>query len=333
MRALLKHLTVFLATLIVGIGAAFALLLLPPAQTAFSSPGVTETAQTQNPRTISNTEVVRAEAVKTVKKPETAPNPLDKVWANDRGLFYKGYGIKKTCVTNNVEYRNLDCKLKITKNGKTLEAFTADYILENWLQFGLFNFLGGRDKQLIVHTYSGGAHCCYDYMIYDLSPGFRKIYDSRKYDAANDIGNELFPEDMDGDGVYEFRRDVMAYDSFHASHADSVFPPAIFEYDPKKRQFDFARRRFSSYFKSEILQSQRWLEWGRQTCKNESPDSCKLTERWFVRAKFLNLIYGGRQTEGWKYFEENYIFEDKESYRKDIKDAFRDDVTYRSIYR
>jgi hypothetical protein len=221
MRPFLKRLTVFLGTLVVGLGAAFAWLIPPHIQPPFSPASVTETSRTESLQI----DYTRREVVKPVEEPAENPNPLDKIWAKERKLSYLGYEIKKECEQVGIF---LNCKLKIRKNGKTLDKIAVEYSRDYWLKFGLFNFLGGKDKQLIIHTYSGGAHCCYAYFIYDLSPGFRKIYDSTRYDAANDIGNELFPVDIDNDGVYEFRRDVMAYDYFHASHADSVFPSAIF---------------------------------------------------------------------------------------------------------
>jgi len=53
--------------------------------------------------------------------------------------------------------------------------------------FGLFNFLGGRKKQLIVGGYSGGAHCCWQYRIDSPFPPVIFKYNHRagKYLPAN----------------------------------------------------------------------------------------------------------------------------------------------------
>ena len=162
---------------------------------------------------------------------------------------YQGFTILKKCIGNE-DFDN-NCQVKIVKNKKVLARFDSqkDY----WVKFSLFNFLGGNDKQLIIHTYSGGAHCCNDYVIYDLKPTFRKVYDSTKFDSGSEIGNYLTPIDIDKDGVFEFQRSVMTFDYFHTSHASSVFPPVIFRYDKKKARYDFANKVFPNFVISQPL--------------------------------------------------------------------------------
>src|SRR4029079_3642213 len=160
-------------------------------------------------------------------------------------------------------------------------------------QYGLFDFLGTGKKQLVVHTYSGGAHCCYDYVIYDLSPKFRTIYDSRLQDSGNDVGNELVPTDLNGDGVYEIRQDVMAFDYWFASHANSIFPPAILQYDKKSGHYRPANKKFSEHIKAELDNLLK------------GPDAITDPET-SVRARILYLLYAGERDEAMKVFEQEY---------------------------
>ena len=150
------------------------------------------------------------------------------------------------------------------------------------------NFLGGEKKQLIVHTYSGGAHCCYDYYIFDLTPRFRTIYSSAKFDSGNEIGSELVPVDIDGDGVFEFHRRVESFAYFYASYADSNKPTALFAYDRKKQSYQLANKKFPEYI---LADNERGLEW---FAKNE-PELNDLDRRYIVRMEFLNFIYSGHK--------------------------------------
>jgi hypothetical protein len=47
---------------------------------------------------------------------------------------------------------------------------------------------------------------------------------------------------------------------------------------------------------------------------------------------FLFMIYAGSKAEAWDYFDINYDFQDKELYRRDVKNLFAMDPTYKSIY-
>jgi hypothetical protein len=166
-------------------------------------------------------------------------------------------------------------------------------------------------------------------MIYDLSPGFRKIYDSRKDDSIfNDIGNELFSVDIDGDGVYEFRRHVMRFEYSYVR----VFPLAIFGYDGVKKQYQPANKKYSRYILAGLEDTRRWVEWNRQNCRNEHEGSCLNNERYLVSATFLAMVYAGREGEAWQYFEYNYNFDKKEKVAAAARHQFSSDVTYRSIY-
>jgi hypothetical protein len=330
MKALPKYPSVFAAAFLAGSAAVFLWLFISNTKTSTGSPPSTMATETA-PVDVGPAEPeVKTTVEETPEEPDEEPNPLEKVWVKDKSLSYKGYKITKECDRIDDEFST--CWLKIRKNGKVLNAIEANYARDNWLVFGLFNFLGGKDEQLVVHTYSGGAHCCYDYRIYDLDPGFRKIYDSTPLDSANDIGNELFPVDINKDGVFEFRRDVMAFDYFHAGHADAVFPPAIFEYDKRRGQYRLANRKFGKFVISEQEQNLRHLETERKKSPSESEEMRLLNERYIVRSVFLSLVYAGREAEAWKYLDENNNFDHKEEYRKDVEDQLISDVTYRSIY-
>ena len=255
---------------------------------------------------------------------------VENIWTEEEKISYEDYQITKKCLSEE-EYSAPDdnCTLKIFKNKKLLTKFNSSH--SGWLQHGFFNFLGKNDKQLIVNTYSGGAHCCDDYIIYELKPSFRTIYDTRKLDSGSDIGNQLIPVDIDGDGIFEFYQSVMTFDYFYESHAGSVFPPAVFAFDKDKNEFVLANKKFPNFVMKELDKNLRRVE--NYTGKNQSENTRKMYERYIVRMKFLYLVYAGKESKAWEYFNENYVFEDKEDYRQDVKKKIFKDLTYKSIYK
>jgi hypothetical protein len=254
---------------------------------------------------------------------------LDKIWIEKENFSTGAYRITKKCIDKNSISITDNCEIKIFKAQKPLASFKADSV--NWLQFGFFKLLDERDRQLIVYSYSGGAHCCIDYVIYDLKPDFRVIYDSRQFDSGAQIGNYLTPVDIDGDGVLEFHQSVMAFDYFFASHADSVFPPAVFSYRPQTGRYELANRDFPGFVMDELEKNLAWLKKYRQTA-GQPEFQKQTTERYILRKNFINLVYAGKEAEAWTYFDENYRFEDREEFRAAVRKRFSEDVVYKSIY-
>ena len=262
-------------------------------------------------------------------------DPPEKIWIKDDRYNYLGFTFGKTCAANEEPYS--DCGLTIEKHGKVLNRINFRHFPLEEVQYGLFNLLGGEDKQLIFQLYTGGVNCCFIYTIYDLEPEFHIIYDSTKnYGREDEIGNRLVPVDIDHDGVYEFRQDVTTFDYFFASHADSVFPPAVFAYDRKEKSYKIANKKFPDFVLSTMRRNRFLLEKGGEGEKDES-ESVRLVNmrnehRYRVQMTFLFMIYAGNKAEAWDYFDINYDFQDKELYRRDVKNLFAMDPTYKSIY-
>lgn len=293
-----------------------------------------ESPQPLETETIISVETPLAEvAVETVENEDEFRAALEDIWIEDDEVFYEGYKISKECV--NIEGDRNNCRLKIKNKGKISAEIDLEYGLKNWLQYGVINLLGENDKQLIVHTYSGGAHCCYDYIIYDLKPTFRVIYDSRKFEPATEIGNELVPVDIDGDGVFEFQQDVMAFDYMApGGHATSTFPPAIFSYNKQKNRYEIANKRFPNYVLNELNKNLAGHDqWVKDNAKYGTIITQEELDEISIREKTIYLIYAGKEKEGWKFFDENYKFQFREKFKKEIKESLSKDPTYLSIYK
>lgn len=275
------------------------------------------------------------------------PSKLDDAWISANALRVGGFRIFRRCSKENEDNVG-QCTLTIRRGKKILWTAEVEPDQPDWLKYGLFRFIPGRRKQLVVHTYSGGAHCCYDYHIFDLSSSqLRTLYDSSRYNSATQIGNALTPVDIDKDGTYEFYQDVMAFDYWgFAGHASATFPPAIFAFDSGTQKFVFANRRFHAYvirlMKQNLAQLKAWQEENNdRNAGTPSTITDDETNEVVVREKFLYLVYAGREHDAWPYFKANYKTANGDGYQdqfrdkfiREFKQTFVADPTYRSIYR
>jgi hypothetical protein len=278
----------------------------------------------------------RVEAVRLANPPQPAESPaqstreqqsLDDMFIEGDRLSYAGYDVE----------RSYDSEEKVSsavirKEGKTVVALRDGGLGPESTEIGLFPFRGGETKQLVIMQYTGGAHCCSIYRIYELTPKLRLIFNDEEY-GIDSVGNGLQPEDLDGDGRYELLQSVMTFDYFHMSHASSVFPTAIFSYDEKARKYLPANRRFSTYLLEGIEGDLKHLEEERAKLDGGNDIISLEAYRSAVLQVTLKYIYAGRRADGWQLFEREYQLSDKDEIRADLKKLLATDPVYQSIYR
>jgi hypothetical protein len=250
---------------------------------------------------------------------------LEKVFTKDDRLSYQGYVIEKSQTKGEESWF-----ATLRRGSKTVAKFEAGWNKE-WTNFGLFPFVSSEPKQLIVEQYSGGAHCCYSYWIYDLSTNPRLLFDSGKYGT----GNSLVPADINGDGLFELKQSVMAFDYFHMSHASSVFPQGIFAYDKKAGEYRPANRRLSAYALGGLEKDIKELETLKAVGNPDNDDT--YSERYFsaVLQVTLKYIYAGKSDEGWAFFNREYKTHEgigKEKMRAEIDETLQEEPVYKYIY-
>jgi hypothetical protein len=240
---------------------------------------------------------------------------------------YAGYEIRKR-----EDEKKKEIEITVTKNRKKFLSYKVEQMLSvQSLDIALFPFLSQKSKQLVSMEYSGGAHCCWGYKIYELSPKFRKIFDGDNY-GMDWLGYELDPIDIDKDGTYEFTQSVMAFDYFRVSHASSVFPTAVFAYNKAQGKYTLANRRFSNYL---LINMPQYLKEAQAKNLSFVEDSKHFPQEDYVQAisrVILDYIYAGEREKGFEYFEKNYKMSDKDEFRKELKETLRKDPIYQSIY-
>ncbi|HEY7183241.1 MAG TPA: hypothetical protein VIC84_17545 [Blastocatellia bacterium] len=248
---------------------------------------------------------------------------LEGVFTKDERLIYQDYEISRSAKPGADSWT-----ITVNKNGKTLSKFEIGATKSNgWANLGLFNFLGGQSKQLIVEGYSGGAHCCMDYRIIDLSPKYRVLYDSNEWR----VGSGLTPVDLDKDGVFEFIQSVMTFDYFYVSHARSPFPKAIFKYDLKTGKYLPANNLFPDEVAQDLDKDMAEVAQFKQD--PEGSDAYEREE--YVAAALrtlLKYVYSGREPQAWAFFDAEYKLDDKQKLRSDVKKLLRGCAIYNYIY-
>lgn len=251
---------------------------------------------------------------------------LESIFTKGDKLVYQGYEITRFARPSADSWT-----ITIKKNGKIQKRFEIGATMsKDWAKLGLFNFLGGRGKQLIVEGYSGGAHCCWEYKIIDLSPTYRVLYDSDDWN----VGYDLNPVDLDKDGVFEFTQSVMTFDYFPLSHAYSAFPPAVFKYNHRAGKYLPANRLFQSRVTQGIeAKLTKIAEWNKRPGLEKRTSIIEPEYAATSLDVFLRYLYSGREKRAWDFFDKSYKLGDKQEIKFGIKRELRGCAIYKYLYR
>jgi hypothetical protein len=253
-------------------------------------------------------------------------DPFEAVYIDGDKLSYQGYDVERTS-----DAAGRQSFATIRKKGRVIATLRNGGLGKESTRFGLFSLLGDPSKQLVILQYTGGAHCCWTYKIYDFHPQLHLIFDDEDY-GLDYLGYELLPRDIDDDGKFELTQAVMTFDYFHMSHASSVFPVAVFSYNEKSRSYVPANQRFSAYVLQDMEKDLNALE---RASRDVNAEDAKPREQYLsaVLRVLLKRIYAGDEAEAWKFFNTEYRLSDKIELKNDIRKALRHDPIYRSVYK
>lgn len=215
----------------------------------------------------------------------------------------------------------------VRKNGRLLAAHHEGVVLwdkddsrgRGSTQFGLFPALGMKDKQLFIYQFSSGLHCCCTYLVYDLYPDFRLVFNSEDYPVSDSTG-ESSVVDIDGDGVFElvFSSNWFAYFG-GLPFVSSPLPQIVFRYNKEARKYYPANPRYSTYVLKTIEDDIKHIK--------DYPGYLAP-----VLSVMLEYIYAGKENLAWAIYERYYTNSDKESMRQEIKQRLKSDRIYQFIY-
>ena len=145
---------------------------------------------------------------------------------------------------------------------------------------------GNTTPEFFISRFSGGAHCCAEIQILDLVQGQWRIVDGGRWD-----GDEIIPEDADGDGEQEI------------VHGDDRF---LYRYScyacaaPPSRVFKLVAGTLADVTLSPLYRAldEKGLPSFREGCANHDNGACA---SYVAAASRL-----GRRDEAWKFMLEHY---------------------------
>lgn len=216
----------------------------------------------------------------------------------------------------------------IKKANKTLAIHREGIAQPYGSSVELISLLGSDKKQLVVSQYTGGAHCCNNYWIYDLSPKFRLLFRSKDFSTIGYSDSQKLFQNIDSDADLEIVDNTPAFHYFDdLAFVSSPVPTLIFDYNHRTKKFELANRRFNGY----LLKDQAGWIAGSQAVRDSDPSQHRVDSLGIL----LSFIYAGREATGWKYYHQEKARSSWGQYfHKDtlIKKTLNAEPAYRSIY-
>jgi hypothetical protein len=245
---------------------------------------------------------------------------LDKVFIQENKLPYAGYDVERSF--DSITQRSF---ATIKKNGETLVHLDHGFFLKDSTKIGLFSLLGKDAKQIIIGQYSGDAHCCWMYKIYELTKKINLIFDGEEYHSSN-IGIV----DIDGDRKYEHVLDsYFILDDL--SNAESVRPEFVLFYNENEGKYILEKDKFTNYLLRNI--EEYIQEYEAISMKISINDSNVYREYLSAILKIIiTYIYAGKDREGWEFYNKRYRYANKNVIRSEIVTNLKEDPIYKAIY-
>lgn len=250
---------------------------------------------------------------------------LERAFIKGTRLTYGGYVVTRA-------FSERESFAVISRGGREMARVADGAPRDYATRIGLFPFLGGNGKQLVVEQYTGGAHCCMVYRVYDLGAELRTLFDGDEF-GIDEIGEDINVVDADRDGRYEFTQMVMAFDYFMTSHANSVFPTALFAYDEAAGRYVPSNKKFSAYLLRGVARDIAKVKaLNRRMTKKERASTFHGEHFHAVLDVLLKYVYAGEEEKGWKFFDAHYLLGDKSEVEAGVKEKLSESAIYRATY-
>jgi hypothetical protein len=170
---------------------------------------------------------------------------------------------------------------------------------------------------VIIETYTGGAHCCFSTIVYDLGPTLTKVLESPQSNCGGSF------EDLDGDGVFEFVTcdDLFAY--AYCSFAASPIVQVILQYEPG-RGYVPASPRFAHLYAGPIATHTQMAE----AAQPEGLGEWDATTKCAVLSLVLDYLYTGQAERAWTEFDRLYGYPDRLLFWAEVVQAVAESPLY-----
>jgi len=150
---------------------------------------------------------------------------------------------------------------------------------------------GDGTPDLVICEYSGGAHCCFDYHIFEMGRRFRE---TAFFDMKD---SQLSFEDLDGDGKLEISGHDATFAYWHTCFAESPMPEIVLQYDGTRYAIAPGLMHRSAPSSRTLQEEIRKIRAGKGWEKGIDDYPPAL---WRV---MLDLIYTGHADMAWNFFD------------------------------
>jgi hypothetical protein len=159
---------------------------------------------------------------------------------------------------------------------------------------------GEGHPDLVLEIFTGGAHCCFSTLVYDLGPTMTKVLET----PLSNCGGTF--EDLDGDDIPEYITcdDLFAYT--YCSYASSPVVQAILKYDPQGGGYVPASPLFADAYEGPLSMHTELAENAQPGELGEWDGTSKCA----VLPLVLDYIYTGQDEEAWEAFRRFYTHAD-----------------------
>jgi hypothetical protein len=162
------------------------------------------------------------------------------------------------------------------------------------------DLIGRGRPDMIVTTWSGGAHCCFVHTIFELKPELTVV--ARIDDGDGDLAHFA---DLDGDGHYYYKGNDWTFAYWDASFADSPAPAIVLRFvdDDHGGRFHIAMDKMRSPEPSPEEWAKAVGEAGDAFTAGSTFGDGIGSKLW---SNMLNLIYTGHSKLAWKLLDETW---------------------------
>jgi hypothetical protein len=207
-------------------------------------------------------------------------------------------------------------KIATISRGDELLA-RVDQVMEVGPETG-HDLTGEGHPEAVMQVYTGGAHCCFSTVAYDLGPTtLTRILEKPPSNCDGAF------QDMDGDGIAEYATcdDRLAY--AYCPYAGSPMVLVILEYDPA-RGYVPASPRFSAFYVEVIERHLEQAEYAEPGELGEWDASNKCS----ILPVVLDFLYSGQDSMAWDTFSRLYTYPDALLFWAEIRQAIAESPLY-----
>ena len=246
-----------------------------------------------------------------VQAPEIGVRVVDSWWPPNAVVQMECYGDYVVRV-----WKSLDETAPSFYRVVTIDRGDARLVCLDWAT-GLGE-LSGQDidgsgyPNVVIESYSGGAHCCFETLVYDLAETLLPI--GLPASPGGNAPGEFV--DLNGDSVFEFRTCDDSFAYAYCCYAGSPCVPVVLVYDSMQGRYIPKSYAYPELYRNEIrLDTDR----AKLALTGGGDGGWDGTPKCGVLPLVLDYLYSGDPEAAWGALEAYYLSPDRDAFRAEIE--------------